>query len=29
LPMPYGNNALPVDELNTIARWITQGAKNN
>jgi hypothetical protein len=29
LPMPYGN--LPLDEptLDTIARWITQGAKDN
>jgi hypothetical protein len=29
LQMPYGNNSLPVSELDTIARWITQGAKNN
>jgi hypothetical protein len=27
--MPYGNGALDPDTLNTIARWIVQGAKNN
>jgi hypothetical protein len=29
LSMPYSNNALQVDQLNTIARWIVQGAQNN
>ncbi len=29
LPMPYGNMALPDDQLNTIARWIAQGAKDD
>jgi hypothetical protein len=29
LAMPYNNGALPVSTLDTIARWITQGAKDN
>jgi len=29
LSMPYGNSALELDQLNTIARWIAQGAKND
>ena len=29
LSMPYSNNALEIEQLNTIARWIVQGAQNN
>ncbi len=28
-PMPQGGDALPADKLDTVRRWIAQGAQNN